>query len=512
MSYTGSNRRVLKNTIILYVRMLVVMFVSLFTSRLLLKYLGVEDYGLYNVVGAIVAMMSALTGVLASSGTRYLTYSLGAGDSRRLKETFTTMVNVQLIMSCVASIVLLTIGFWILEGKSNIPGERINATNFAFYCVIIGTILHLLIVPFHSAIIAYERMGAFAWLAFFDVFAKLGTVYALSVVSFDKLKTYALLGVVVQIVYAIVTIVYVLVQFRELRYVRYFNLKYLLEIYAFAGWTFLRNCTGLLLTQCVTVLNQRYFGAIIVAAFALSLTVWNQLKAFINNYRAAANPQIIKLFAAGKQEDSRRLMVNTVLLSLFMFLILAVPLFVYADRILAIWLVEIPERSVAFVRVVMVIGVAAVFNDCFYTAITAKGKMAGYTLMVCVTDVVVFAATWGLMHITGNPYVAAIMILVRTCIGGFVIVPITLKRIVGYVASDFWQTYVPSVKVLCGAIVVGAFFWHFTPQGVVAMFVGGSACAIMVAAICWLGGVPRDLQQKLISLAKEKMGLRRMPL
>ncbi len=506
MAYTGSNRRVLKNTIVLYVRMMVVMFVSLFTSRLLLKYLGVEDYGLYNVAAAVVGMMSAINGVLASSGTRFLTYSLGVGDSRRLKETFTTMVNVQIIMALVTVVALMTLGAWILGGRTNIPGERLEAVNFVFYCVIFNAVLHLLIVPFNSAVIAYERMSAFAWLTLFDVFAKLGIVYMLAVTTSDKLKVYALLGSVIQVIYALLTVVYVVVQFKEIRYIRYFNLKYLLEIYSFAGWTFLRNSTGLLLTQCVTVLNQRYFGAALVAAFALAMTVWGQLKAFINNYRTAANPQIIKLFAAGKFEESRRLMVNTVLLSEFIFLVLAVPLFVFADRVLGIWLVEVPEYAVDFVRITLVIGVAAVFDDCFYTAISAKGQMAGYTLMVCIADIVIFCVTWMLIRITGNPYVAAIMLLVRTCIGGFLIVPATLKRIVGYGCSDFKQTYIPGFRVMLVAITIGSAVWAATPSGVVPMFVGGGLCAALVAATCWFIGVPKEIKEKLVGMARERLG------
>lgn len=507
MSYTGSNRRVLKNTILLYIRMMVVMFVSLFTSRLLLKYLGVEDYGLYNVAAAVVAMMSSINGVLASSGTRFLTCSLGAGDSRRLKETFTTMINVQAIMALVTCAVLMTLGAWILKGKTNIPAERLDAVNFVFYCVIFNAVLHLLVVPFNSAVIAYERMSAFAWLTFFDVFAKLGIVYMLAVTTFDKLKAYALLGSAIQVVYALLTIVYAVIQFKELRYVRYFNMRYLLEIYSFAGWTFLRNSAGLLLTQCITVLNQRYFGAALVAAFALAVTVWGQLKAFINNYRTAANPQIIKLFAAGKFEESRRLMVNTVLLSEFIFLVLAVPLFVFADRVLDIWLVEVPEYAVNFVRITLVIGVAAVFNDCFYTAISAKGRMAGYTLMVCVADVVIFGVTWMLIRTTGNPYVAAIMLLVRTCIGGFLIVPVTLKRIVGYVSYDFKHAYIPSFWVLLVAIAIGIAVWSVTPSGVVPMFIGGGLCAVFVAADCWFVGVPKEIKGKLIEMVRERLGM-----
>ena len=507
VAYTGSNKRVLKNTIVLYVRMMVVMFVSLFTSRLLLKYLGVEDYGLYNVVGAVVGMMSMINGVLASSGTRYLTCSLGADGAQKLKETFTTMINVQLLVALLSAIVLLALGAWVLNGKANIPPERVNAVNFVFYCAVFTAVLHLLVVPFHSAVIAYERMSAFAWLTFLDVFAKLGVVYMLSVTPFDCLKTYALLGAIVQVIYSLITVGYVVVQFKELRYIRYFNLKYLLEIYAFAGWNFLRNCTALLLTQAVTVLNQRYFGAVLVAAFSIAVTVWGQIKAFINNYRTAANPQIIKLFSAGKFLESRQLMVNTVLLSLFIYLVLAVTLFVYADRILAVWLEEVPVRAVEFVRIVLVIGLAAVFDDCFYTAISAKGKMAGYTLMVCVTDIAVFIATWGLIWWIRNPYTAAFMLLIRTCIGGFLIVPAVLKKVVGYEAGDFLQTYIPSIKVCSVTVSVGALFWLITPHGIFAMFVGGALCAFSVAAVCWTLGVPMEIKDKLLMMVRSKFGL-----
>ena len=226
MSYTGSNKRVVKNTIILSIRMVVVMIISLFTSRLLLKYLGVEDYGLYNVVGAVIGMMSLVNGVLSGSGTRYLTYSLGEDGSLRLKQTFTTMMNVQIIMAIITAVVLLTLGAWVLDGKSNIPPSRLDSVNFSFYCVIFSTVFTLLVVPFNSAVVAYERMSAFAWLTFLDVFTKLGVVYLLSVATVDRLKLYAALVAGIQVVHGCITVGYCLVQFKNLRYIRYFDLRY----------------------------------------------------------------------------------------------------------------------------------------------------------------------------------------------------------------------------------------------------------------------------------------------
>ena len=197
-------------------------------------------------------------------------------------------------------------------------------------------------------------------------------------------------------------------------------------------------------------------------------------------------------------------MINTVLLSLFIYLVLAVPMFVFADRVLSIWLAEVPERTIAFVRIVLIIGVAAVFDDCFYTAISANGQMAGYTLMVCIADIVVFGLTWVLICLTGNPYIAAMMIFVRTCIGGFFIVPTTLKRVVGYVSSDFYETYIPSARVLLGVVAIGAVFWYVTPAGIMTMFISGGVCAVLVAMVCWFVGVPKDIRRKLIALARER--------
>ena len=202
---SDNNKRIAKNTLLLYVRMLFTMAVSLFTSRVILNTLGVEDYGINNVVGGIVTMFTVLSGSLSSSISRFITFELGKDNLQRLKTVFSTGVNIQLGMSILVVVVAEAVGIWFLNTKMNIPVERMEAANWVFQCAILTFVLNLLSVPYNAAIIAHEKMSAFAYISVVEVSLKLIIVYMLTISPFDRLKTYAVLlllvGAIIRFIY-----------------------------------------------------------------------------------------------------------------------------------------------------------------------------------------------------------------------------------------------------------------------------------------------------------------------
>ena len=267
MSDTSSaNKRIAKNTLLLYVRMLFTMSISLFTSRVILSNLGVEDFGIVNVVGGVVSMFSVLSGSMSSSISRFITFELGAGDKQRLKTVFTTGINIQLGMSVLILLVAELVGVWFLNCKMNIPEERLYAANWVFQFSILSFILGLLSVPYNAAIIAHEKMSAFAYISIIEVTLKLIIVYLLTISPFDRLITYSFLFMMIGVLIRIIYGYYCKKHFEECTYHFVYDKGILKSMTSLAGWNFLGNGAFLLNTQGVNILMNMYFGVAINAA------------------------------------------------------------------------------------------------------------------------------------------------------------------------------------------------------------------------------------------------------
>ena len=505
MSSEIHSRRIVKNTICLYIRMLVVLFVGLFTSRVLLHHLGVEDFGLYNVVGAVVTSLAFLTNSLATAGSRFFTYALGERDDRKLIETYSMIINIQLVLIVLTIVFAACFGEWMLMSRINIPLERLSAVRFAMYAVVITTGIRLFTVPFSSAIIAYERMDAFAWFSIFDIFAKLGIAYGVASTTMDRLKVYSLMLSLVELVYGILLVSYSKHNFKQLKYIFCWNVKLFKGIFAFAGWQMLTGLSVMLGTQGYTILNQKYFGAELVAAFSVAMMVQGHLMAFISNFKTAANPQIIKSYAAGKVEESKKLLIDAGVFSVVIFLILAVPVFIYAERILSIWLVEVPKWTVAFIRIVLCYAYFSIFDTSLYTALYAQGRLKENVLSNIVISAICFAVSWLLIMWAGCPYTTALSSLASVVVIALVVKPIILNKTMGYGFQDFARLYVPSFRVLVPCGIVGYLFFKCTPAGILGLLFGGTLCAVCVTMVSWFCALTPRQRGWALGLVREKL-------
>ena len=308
-------KRIAKNTLVLYFRMLIVMFVGLFTSRVMLQALGVADYGLYGVAMSVVAMFVFVNGSLSGASSRFLVVELGKGTPGSLKRTFSTIFIVHLALACIFTLILETIGLLFLETKLNIDPSRISAVKWAYHCGVVVTFLNITQVPYRAIITAHERMSAFAWMSLYDVFAKLAIVYLLMISPFDRLQFYATLLTLSSATTIAIYRIYCIRNFTEARFRRVFDSHLLKPIFSFAGWHVATQVIIMLSSQGLVMLNQRYFGPALVAAISIASTVKSHIRAFIDNFKAAANPQIIKLYACGKLEESKRLLRSLLYLS-----------------------------------------------------------------------------------------------------------------------------------------------------------------------------------------------------
>ena len=394
----------------LYVRMLFTMAVSLFTSRVILQTLGIEDYGIYNVVGGIVAMFSVLSGSMSSSISRFITFELGRGELHRLKTVFSTGVNIQLGMSLLVVVVAEAVGVWFLNCKMNIPEDRMVATNWVFQCSILTFVLNLLSVPYNAAIIAHEKMSAFAYISIIEVSLKLVIVYMLTASSFDRLITYSVLflcvGAMIRFIYGY----YCKRHFEECTYHFVYDKAILKSMTSFAGWNFLGNGAYMLNTQGVNILMNMYFGVAVNAARGVATQVDAALKQFVNNFTTAVNPQITKSYAQGDLNNMHKLVCRSAKFSAFLMLFFAVPIILETDTILSLWLKNPPAYASVFLKWIIISSfMDTVLANSLVTSMLATGNIKKYQIIVTTVGCLVFPLSWLAFQLGFEPQVSYIL-------------------------------------------------------------------------------------------------------
>ena len=407
---SDNNKRIAKNTLLLYVRMLFTMAVSLFTSRVILNTLGVEDYGINNVVGGIVTMFSVLSVSLSSSISRFITFELGKGNIERLKTIFSTGVNIQLGMSVLIIIIAEAVGIWFLNTKMNIPTDRMVAANWVFQCAILTFVLNLLSVPYNAAIIAHEKMSAFAYISVVEVSLKLIIVYMLMISPFDRLETYAVLLLLVGAVIRFIYGYYCKRHFEECTYHFVFDKPVLKEMTGFAGWNFLGNGAYMLNTQGVNILMNLYFGVAVNAARGIATQVDAALKQFVNNFTTAVNPQITKSYAQGDLDYMHKLVCRSAKFSAFLMMFFAVPIILETNTILTIWLKTVPDYAVIFLQWIIISSfMDTVLANSLVTSMFATGKIKRYQIIVTTVGCLVFPLSWIAFKLGFEPQVGYIL-------------------------------------------------------------------------------------------------------
>ena len=408
-----NNKRIAKNTLLLYFRMLFMMAVSLFTSRVILNTLGVEDYGINNVVGGVVAMFSVLSGSMSSSISRFITFELGKGDKKRLKTVFSTGINIQLGMSLIILLVAEAAGVWFLNYKMNIPEERMYAANWVFQCSILTFILGLLSVPYNAAIIAHEKMSAFAYISVIEVTLKLIIVYLLTISPYDRLVTYSILFLLVGVLIRLIYGYYCKRHFEECTYHLVYDKAILKSMTSFAGWNFLGNGAYMLNTQGVNILMNMYFGVAVNAARGVATQVDAALKQFVNNFTTAVNPQITKSYAQGDLSNMHKLVCRSAKFSAFLMMFFAVPIILETDTILSLWLKNPPAYASVFLKWIIISSfMDTVLANSLVTSMFATGDIKKYQIIVTTVGCLVFPLSWLAFQLGFEPQVGYMLYFV----------------------------------------------------------------------------------------------------
>ncbi len=385
-----NSRRIAKNTLALYFRMFLLMAIGLYTSRVVLNALGETDFGVYGAVGGVVSMCSLLTGSLASAISRFLTVELGKNDEGRLKDIFSTSVIVILLLAALVFVVAEPLGIWYVGNVMNLPPERLEAARWVFQFSLFTFAVNLMSVPYNAAIIAHERMTAYAYISVLEGVLNLAVALFVSYCSFDRLKCFSFLmflsAAAVRFTYA----VYCKRHFGECRVKLKLNKPIFGRMLSFAGWSFLGNGAYILNTQGINQLLNIFFGVSLNAAREVMSKVEMAVNRFVTNFITAINPQIMKSYAAGNYEYMYHLVCRGAKYSYFMLFVLALPLMLETPAILRLWLKDVPEYSVVFVRLSLATALCNSLGHTFLAAVNATGKVVRYQIWVSVVGALVF--------------------------------------------------------------------------------------------------------------------------
>ena len=367
----------------LYFRMLITMVVGLFTSRIVLNTLGVEDYGINNVVGGVVAMFSLISASISASISRFLTFELGRGNMEQLKKVFSTSVTIQFILAAIIIIIAEIVGIWFINNELVISPDRLDAAHWVFHCSIISFAVSLISTPYNASIVSHERMNVFAYMSILDTILKLVIVYMLYISPYDKLKTFAVLGLAVTILMRILYGWYCKRNFEECTYHFTFDKKLFKSMFGFAGWELVGSSAAILRGQGSDILINIFTRTTVVnAAAGVAASLTGIISGFVGNFTMAFNPQITKLYAAEKFDELTKLLYMGCRFAPYLMLIIALPVMFNTKYILELWLGIVPDHTVAFVNITILFMFNELISRPLITAKLANGRIRNYQIIV----------------------------------------------------------------------------------------------------------------------------------
>lgn len=445
---TQNNKRIAKNTMFLYFRMLVIMAVSFYTVRVVLDTLGVTDFGLYNLVASFVMIMAVLNNTLTGGTQRFLTFEIGKNDIVKLKQTFSTALIIHISLAFLILILGETIGLWFLYEKMNIPVDRFDAAFWVYQFAIASIMVTIIQVPYDALIIAHERMHIFAYISIVEAILKLLVVYLLLVISFDKLITYGILMFLVSLSIAMFYRIYVLKNYDESHFSLSFDKDIVKSMLQFSGWNLFGTLGALLSNQGVSLLLNLYFGPVANVAHAISMQVSSGLNQFVNSFQTAITPQITKLYASNKIEELNNFLYHNTKYAFLLLWIMVLPIFLKLDYFLAVWLTEIPANTIIFTKLLMVYGLLYSLMRPMVMAIQAAGKIKGIQLSAGILLILILPISWILLE-NGYPIYSPFVVMLGMWFFHILLEIFFLKRLINFSAISFLRfSLIPLVLII----------------------------------------------------------------
>lgn len=501
-----NNKRIAKNTLFLYIRMIFVMAIQLFTSRVILNTLGVTDYGIYNVVGGVVTMLGFLNGTMSAATQRYMTFELGRKNSPRLQTIFSTAIQVHAIISLIIILLGETIGLWFLNNKMQIPINRENAAFWVYQCSIVTSIVMIMSVPYNAVIIAHEKMSAFAYISIIEVTLKLLIVYLLIWASFDKLILYAFLTLFVQLFIRLCYTYYCNKHFEESKYRHKTDKNLLKEMTQFAGWNVAPNIVAVLNNQGLNILLNLFFGPVVNAARGIAIQVQTAMNQLCTNFQMAINPQIIKSYASENYNITHQLMYRSARFSFYLLLIMVLPMMLETNYILTLWLKVVPENTVIFLRIMMGCILLWTFSNPMSTLAQASGKIKIINIAHSFIVILALPFSWIALKIGAPAYWAFIFVFLFEIISVIVRMNILSKLNLFSIKAYIKEVYVRAFFVITTSSILPTFLCHIISPGLIRMILTTLVSVLCITISCYFLGITKEerlfITNKIMNLLK----------
>lgn len=504
---TDNNKRIAKNTLFLYFRMMFIILVSLYTSRVILKTLGVEDYGIYNVVGGFVSMFGFLNTAMSATTQRYITYSLGTENTAQLNKVFSNCVMTHILIALIVLLFAESVGLWFLFNKMIIPESRMTAAFVVFQCSVVSTVVLILSVPYNADIIAHEKMSAFAYISIVEVTLKLLVVCLLKFGGIDKLIFYGILLLIVQCSIRLIYGSYCKRHFEETKFRIIWDFSLFKEMLSFAGWNLWGGVSNIMYTHGVNLLLNLFFGPAVNAARGIAIQVQNAISQFANSFQMAINPQITKSYAQGDNAYMHKLVFRSSKFTFILLFILSLPIFTETDYILRLWLGTVPNWTVVFLRLMLCIVIVDSVANPFMVSVAATGNVKLYQAVIGGTMLLIVPTSYIFLKLGGVPSVVFVTHLVFV-VFTFILRLFIVKRMIHFSIKEYCIVCV--LKII--AIIVPSFFsvWilkrylneYFGSQ--ILIIVSSAVIGVIFSLICGLTKSERQIILQKVCLKIKK--------
>lgn len=496
--------RVMKNTVMLYFRLILNLLVSLYTVRAILAVLGAEDYGIYNVVGGVITTFSFLSSNLAGATQRFFSVQLAQDNKECLRSVFAMSFTISLGLSLVLLVIGEIFGTWMITTQLTIPAERMTSALTVYQATIISFVLSIINSTYMACIIAHENMNVYAYVSILESVLKLAVVYMLKVIPYDNLIVYGILQCVVSFWVTFAYRQYCKRHYEEARARLLWDVNLFRSMFSYMGWNILGTLSNTLRTSGMSIVLNLFFTPLVNAAYGVSNQVNSAVTSFYTNYTTAYRPQVVKTYNSNRHAECMQLLFQSTKISYFLMLFMGLPVILQAPFILSIWLGEVPPHTVALTRLILMVALVESISQGLITLMSAQGRLKEYQLVVSGITLMTLPITW-LVLALGGPPESAIVVMFGISIASLIARIVMLRWLARLpVKRYFLEVLWPIVRVTMLAVLIPAYLNSKMSQGFLGFFVVGFSCVICVSATMWGAGLSTQERKGIARILKKR--------
>jgi conserved hypothetical transmembrane protein; putative transmembrane protein len=505
------NKRIAKNTFFLYVRMLIIMAISLYTSRVVLNMLGVEDFGLYNVIGGVVSFLAFLNSSMSVSVQRFLSFEMGQnGSERKIAKIFSMSLNIHLLIALLVFVILETVGLWFIKNEMNIAPDRMDAAIFVFHFSVLACCVNFVRVPYMALIIAYEKMEIYAYVSIVEAILKLLLVYLLVLGDFDRMSFYSVLTFIATCILTLIYIICCRAKFKSSKYVYFWDKALFLKLTGFASWSALGELSWVATIQGVNIILNIFFGTIVNAARGISIQVNAAINSFVSNFQTAINPQIIKSYADNDLSTMLSFVYRGTRFSFYLILLVSLPLYFNMDFVLRLWLHIVPDYTSEFCCLVIINILLDTLSNLFATVAKAYGKIRNYQMIVSFLLLLNFPVSYLVLALGASPVSVLYVYSTISVILLFVRILLVQRMLQRKIYWEYFKFVLsPILKVSVLALILPLFFHYTMSDGASTFVLSLLVCCLPTCISIYLLGLQDTekvmLKQRITFLKKKNL-------